>query len=73
MKAKKIAPIAKPLDPVLPDQGGRSMPVDPPRIHASREERIRRRAYEIYLQRGGRHGNAEQDWLQAEADVTAAH
>ena len=33
------------------------------------EERIRARAYELYLQRGGKGGSPEQDWLQAVAEV----
>ena len=33
------------------------------------EERIRARAYELYLQRGGRGGSPEQDWLQAQKEV----
>jgi len=36
---------------------------------ASREERIRRAAYEAYVRRGDGPGDAEQDWLQAEAQV----
>jgi hypothetical protein len=35
-----------------------------------REERIRRRAYEMYLARGGGHGNDLEDWLQAERELT---
>jgi len=35
------------------------------------EERIRLRAYELYEQRGGRDGHAVEDWLQAEAELTA--
>jgi len=34
------------------------------------EERIRVRAYQLYEQRGKRNGNALDDWLQAEAEVT---
>jgi hypothetical protein len=34
------------------------------------EERIRQRAYEIYLQREGREGSALGDWLQAESEIT---
>ena len=34
------------------------------------EERIRRRAYELYEQRGKREGSALGDWLQAEAELT---
>jgi hypothetical protein len=33
------------------------------------EERIRRRAYEIYLQRTGKGGSPEQDWLQAVQEI----
>ena len=33
------------------------------------EEKIRTRAYELYLQRGGRGGSPEQDWLQAQKEV----
>jgi hypothetical protein len=33
------------------------------------EERIRARAYELYVQRGGQGGTPEQDWLQAVAEV----
>lgn len=33
------------------------------------EEEIRRRAYELYLQRGGVPGNENQDWLVAEQEV----
>ena len=34
------------------------------------EERIRVRAYQLYLQRGKRNGHALDDWLQAEAELT---
>jgi hypothetical protein len=33
------------------------------------EERIRRRAHEIYLQRGGQDGAETEDWLQAESEI----
>jgi Protein of unknown function (DUF2934) len=33
------------------------------------EQKIRARAYELYLQRGGRGGSPEQDWLQAKKEV----
>jgi len=36
----------------------------------SLEEQIRLRAYELYEQRGRQDGFAEQDWLQAEAELT---
>ncbi|HEU5335176.1 MAG TPA: DUF2934 domain-containing protein [Terriglobales bacterium] len=34
------------------------------------EERIRRRAYELYEQRGRVDGNDVEDWLQAKEEVT---
>jgi hypothetical protein len=33
------------------------------------DEEIRRRAYELYLARGGRPGNPHEDWLRAEQQV----
>ncbi|HZR28222.1 MAG TPA: DUF2934 domain-containing protein [Terriglobales bacterium] len=36
------------------------------------QEQIRQRAYELFEQRGKEDGFAEQDWLQAEAELTHA-
>jgi hypothetical protein len=33
------------------------------------QKRIALRAYELYLQRGGVDGHAEEDWLQAEREI----
>ena len=33
------------------------------------EEKIRARAYELYLQRRGKGGSPEQDWLQAKEEI----
>ena len=35
-------------------------------------EEIAKRFYELYLQRGGVDGYHEQDWLQAEAELSSA-
>ena len=35
------------------------------------EDTIRRRAYELYLQRGGQAGSETEDWLHAEAELNA--
>jgi len=35
----------------------------------SLEEKVRTRAYELYLQRGGQGGSPEQDWFQAQREV----
>jgi hypothetical protein len=39
--------------------------------HSTREQEIRIRAYEIYLQRGGQPGHELDDWLQAERELTS--
>lgn len=33
------------------------------------QDQIRRRAYELYEQRGSNHGHEVSDWLQAESEV----
>jgi hypothetical protein len=37
---------------------------------STRGGKIRRRAYEIYLERGGEPGRDLEDWLQAEGELT---
>ena len=36
------------------------------------EERIRLRAYELYVQRGNESGSEFEDWLQAEVEIQSA-
>lgn len=43
----------------------------PAQVSSTLEEQIRRRAYEIYLERGGHGGSPEQDWLRAKEEVMA--
>lgn len=70
-------------DPVVPDQAGRVMPIDPMGINSSpdevkrkfnvesaREDVVRQRAYEIYEQQGREEGYALDHWLQAEQELT---
>jgi hypothetical protein len=54
--------------------GGAPMPAPAPakeskRATSSLEERIRRRAYQLYLQRGNQPGSELNDWLQAEQEI----
>ena len=44
-------------------------PVQQIKSSHSIEEKIRARAYELFLQRGGHGGSPEQDWLQAVAEI----
>ena len=39
-------------------------------LQSTREQEIRTRAYEIYLQRGAESGDDAQDWFQAERELT---
>ena len=39
-------------------------------MQSTREQEIRNRAYEIYLQRGAQPGYEVEDWLQAERELT---
>ena len=38
-------------------------------VNSAREQEIRRRAYEIYLERGEQPGHDLDDWLQAEREL----
>ena len=39
-------------------------------LQSAREQEIRNRAYDIYLQRGAQPGDEVEDWLQAERELT---
>ena len=39
-------------------------------VQPSLEEKIRVRAYELYLERGGNGGSPEQDWLRAVEEIS---
>lgn len=47
----------------------RSIPGAGDQPSESRMNRIARRAHEIYEARGGEHGKAMEDWLQAEREI----
>jgi len=54
---------AKPIQPRAEDTSGN---------HALNADDIRRRAFEIYQERGGLPGRALDDWLQAESEFESA-
>jgi len=39
------------------------------RSNGTAEQEIRERAYQIFEQRGGQEGHAEEDWYQAESEL----
>ena len=55
----------KPKEPITPERTAH-----PTQTPSELQEQIRRRAYELYEQRGGEDGRELDDWLQAEAEVT---
>ena len=57
--------------------GGESMPAtgrlkEPASETIPLEERVRRRTYELYVQRGNQSGSEYDDWLQAEDEIRRA-
>ena len=60
---QKGVPHAKRLDP----KANRKIAAE---SHPNLEEQIRRRAYEIYEERGREDGHDMEDWLRAEAEIT---
>ena len=62
------AKISHATDPTRPS--GEAQQQDP-LPQAASEQEIRRRAYEIYLERGAQPGHELEDWLQAETELTA--
>jgi hypothetical protein len=65
-RSKKIATL-EPLAVVesRKDAPGGSLPISNVEV----EEDIRRRAYELYLERGGTPGREREDWITAEREV----
>jgi hypothetical protein len=45
---------------------------EPPPETLPLQERIRRRAYELYVERGNQAGSELDDWLQAEEEIRRA-
>jgi hypothetical protein len=54
---------------MMPMQQPARQPPKAHRHHPTHEE-IARRAYELFLARGGVHGHHEEDWLQAERELS---
>jgi hypothetical protein len=50
----------------LPENGGTQ-------LQPGLEEEIRRRAYELYQERGGQHGFDQEDWSRAEAEILSKY
>ncbi len=71
--AQAMPEVGKPL----PQNGKSANAMRDKAVPSNLEEEIRRRAYELYLQRrataGDANGNKDQDWLVAEREILARH
>jgi len=76
-RSKKIATPVEPIDvqQVPAAAAAKQMAATPVvgKNGMSLDEEIRRRAYELYLQRNGQAGDPNRDWLIAEREVRARH
>ncbi|MCU1314829.1 MAG: hypothetical protein JWN63_151 [Candidatus Acidoferrum typicum] len=62
LKGKRNETLELPTGPIQPHSEGTSA------NHAPNQDHIRRRAYQVYLERGGHSGRELDDWLQAERE-----
>jgi len=65
------APAIAETTPVV--KGPETTPVPANGSRAISEDMVRRRAYELYLQRRGQGGSPEQDWFQALQEISGQH
>ena len=65
-----MASTAKIIDSIDPTRPATAVEETEGLLNSTREQEIRNRAYEIYLQRGAQPGHELDDWLQAECDLT---
>jgi hypothetical protein len=68
MAGRAITPLKKPKQ--KPASSIPSQHTEPSQLPI--EERVRQRAYELYLRRGGQDGTDMDDWLQAEEEIRQA-
>jgi hypothetical protein len=65
-----MASKAKAIDSTALTQRGTAVEERERSLRSTREQEIRNRAYEIYLQRGAQPGYEVEDWLQAERELS---
>ena len=65
-----MASKAKTIGSTGPTQPGTALEERERLLPSTREQEIRNRAYEIYLQRGAQSGYEMEDWFQAERELS---
>jgi hypothetical protein len=66
-EARRVTPEPRKLEMVKNEPRKNVVPIN--RAPSNLEDEIRRRAYELYLQRGSAAGSEAEDWLAAEREV----
>ena len=69
-KASTVTPISQ---GGLSHEGSSTKPIQARTTEPAILDQIRRRAYELYLQRGGQGGSPEQDWFKALQEIAGQH
>lgn len=76
-RSKKASVRVEPTDiqqiPAATEKSLSATPVAGSKNGGSLDEEIRRRAYELYVERKGQAGDPNRDWLLAEREVRARH
>ncbi len=65
--ARTQAKTPNPRPPLVPESSTRNTSTS--HHHGPTHEQIARRAYSLFLARGGSHGHHDEDWLQAEREL----
>lgn len=65
--ARTQAKTPNPPSPSMPESTARNTSTS--HRNGPTHEQIARRAYELFLARGGSHGHHDEDWLQAEREL----
>ena len=67
--SKKRVRKAAPIEPLAATPLRQAVPTNGDTFQDNLEEQIRRRAYELYLERGSTPGDPSEDWFVAEQQV----
>jgi len=59
-----------PIPAASPVKGATVSPLQTPMMARATTEQIAKRAYELFLARGAEHGHDQEDWLQAERELS---
>jgi hypothetical protein len=67
--SRKPPPPAPSAEPTVEQVVERTMAMEARAVRTPTSEEIARRAFELFVARGGQHGRAQEDWLAAEREL----